>query len=189
MDRTRVGERLLSRTDDAWRDVGAVTSGYLKVNAAPFLWHVDLFDDIDDETATVTHEGRDDVIFRCSKRRPGIWGKLHREGDREEIMTRRAASLRARSEADDARETDALEAKKRIAREFLERQWAANDARIAQNCASSCESQAASTLKPRQTTRLRSRAHDSHRVPPPRAFITISVALTPTKRLPARQLP
>lgn len=180
---------------------GVVTSGYLKVNAASRLRHADLFDDVDDETATVRYEAPDVVIFRCHKRVKKLWGQLHRDGDRDEIMARRAASLAARAEFDRRADERAEADKKRIAREFLERQWAADDARKQQQQQGQNfhEQRAAApcVLKPRRTTRLRARpagaasAHAASRAsrsapPPPRAFIHIPVTLTPVERLPAR---
>ena len=171
---------------------------------------MDLFDDIDEETVTVSYEAPDVVIFHCWKRVKKLWGQLHRDGDKDSILRRRAASLCARDERVRRLDEEAETRKKRIAREFLQRQWDEDDARKQQHQEHphhrelSCVEDASSALKPRRTTRLRAprpatgagaaTSHHQSRAPPPppppppppRAFIHVPVTLTRVERLPAR---
>ena len=106
----------------------------MKVNAPPRrLCYVDLFDDIDEETVTVSYEAPDVVIFHCWKRVKKLWGQLHRDGDKDAILRRRAASLCARDGRVRRLDEEADTRKKRIAREFLQRQWDEDDARKQQH--------------------------------------------------------
>ena len=62
------------------------------MNAPPYLYVCDLHGEIDEEasTADVSAEG---VSFRLKKKERGLWGRLAAEGGKDELATRRRASV------------------------------------------------------------------------------------------------
>ena len=145
------------------------------------------------------------VEFECEKANAGVeWARLTPpEGTEDWIRARRVKAERdAETRAEIAAER-AAEEKRRVARAFLEKQWAIEDAHRASSSSSSSSiemikkkpSASASMQTPttntntntsttRHETKPRSTAQ---RVPNPRPVALIDVAMTPCQSLPARR--
>ncbi|EDQ90088.1 uncharacterized protein MONBRDRAFT_31996 [Monosiga brevicollis MX1] len=82
---------------------------FVKVNAPPFLFEVDLFAAIDDGASKAVI-GNGVAVFTLVKREPATWPTLHLPAERAELLQRRAkAQARAEAQMTAAAETRALE--------------------------------------------------------------------------------
>lgn len=159
------------------------------MTAPPNAWRADLRADVDARAMTIeTNETTKEVVFRCEKIVKAIWPSLRASGDPETIEQRRAEAdaEHERETRSDAERVDAE--RRRVARSFLERQWAIEDERFKASTRSPIEK---TFIQSAPTTSLRSRwAPPIRRTerPPLRATIDVEVVLTPCECLPARNL-
>ena len=161
----------------------AGTSARLALSAPPYSWRADLYDDVETRTMTIERTARE-VIFHCVKKVSKVWPRLTAVGRAEDIERRRVDAEREAAANAELAEAERAMEKRRLARVFLEKQWAIDDRRaIARACAPI--SSAVAEMRPRCVTRLP--AFDAARgAIPPRARIEIDVVCTPSARLPAR---
>jgi hypothetical protein len=188
--------------------IDAATNARLTVNAAPYTFSCDLYGDIVAEKTRMKICAKSGVVeFECEKANAGVeWARLTPpEGTEDWIRARRVKAERdAETRAEIAAER-AAEEKRRVARAFLEKQWAIEDAHRASSSPSSPSSSiemikkkpsaSASMQTPptntntntsttRHETKPRSTAP---RVPNPRPVALIDVEMTPCQSLPARR--
>lgn len=142
------------------------------------------------------------VEFECEKANAGVeWARLTPpEGTEDWIRARRVKAERdAETRAEIAAEI-AAEEKRRVARAFLEKQWAIEDAHRASSSSSpsiemtrkkpsASASMQTPTTTPNTNTPTRHEAKPrstAPRVPKPRPVTSIDVEMTPCHSLPAR---
>ncbi len=75
----------------------AVASCFIKVNNPPYLTSLDLWGEIDDDTARVSYdESGEKLIVEAKKASEGLWNGLLFKGTKAEAETRRNAAVQAR---------------------------------------------------------------------------------------------
>lgn len=145
------------------------------------------------------------VEFECEKANAGVeWARLTPpEGTEDWIRARRVKAERDAETRAEIAAARAAEEKRRVARAFLEKQWAIEDAHRASSTSSPTiettgkkpASSASATRLPTTTT-TRTDAPTRHeakprsiapRVPKTRPVVSIDVAMTPCPSLPARR--
>jgi len=149
------------------------------------------------------------VEFECEKANRGVeWARLTPpEGTEDWIRARRVKAERDAETLAEIAAARAAEEKRRVARAFLEKQWAIEDAHRASSTSSSISSPTIETTREKPsssasatrlppTTTTRTDAPTRHeakprsiapRVPKPRPRALIDVAMTPCQSLPARR--
>ena len=179
------------------RETHPGTRSSLAATATPFAWRIDLYADVDPARTMISIDGSM-VTFACEKVRAEMWPTLRASAGDDATRRRRAAEREAaRGEARAEARRD--EEKRVVARAFVEKQWAIDDALVAatsgETRASSTEagvSGGASSTNAREDVDVdvdavvapRRRASSP---PPVRAFIDVTVRMTDVARAPARE--
>jgi len=174
------------------------TRASLTVNASPYAFSCDLYGDIvAEKTRMKICDAKGVVEFECEKANPGVvWARLTPpEGTAERIRARRVKAERDAETLAEMAAERAAEEKRRVARAFLEKQWAIEDAHRASSSSTTSMSISSPKIEtttkkpsmrtptPRRDAKPRSTAP---RAPKPRPMTLIDVAMTPCQSLPAR---
>ena len=154
---------------------------------------MDLFEDVDPTRTRVSIEPDGDVAFECVKVTPKMWPRLRAVGSVDAIARRREAADREAAAAAADADARAEASERAIARTFLERQWAIEDALyVASSSSSEGSSEARARASPPATSPTRRPARAGRPPaprarPPPRERVDVLVDLTPRDVLPARE--
>jgi len=190
----RSSERLIARS---MRETHPGTRSSLAATATPFAWRIDLYADVDPARTMISIDGSM-VTFACEKVRAEMWPTLRASAGDDATRRRRAAEREA-ARGETRAEARRDEEKRVVARAFVEKQWAIDDALVAatsgETRASSTEagvSGGASSTNAREDVNVdvdaavapRRRASSP---PPVRAFIDVTVRMTDVARAPARE--
>lgn len=141
------------------------------------------------------------VTFACEKVTAGMWPTLRARDDDAETTRRRDAAEREAAREETRAEARRDEEKRNVARAFVEKQWAIDDALVA---ATSGETRAAASTEAggdRSGASLTTARDDvdvdvdvvaprrrrASSPPPVRAFIDVTVRMTDVARAPARE--
>lgn len=83
----------MSRCDNHSEINIVVTSRYIKINAYPFFFDLDLKDEIIEEESNAVIEPGKEVLFKLKKSQPKMWNEIKLQGPKDEIMKIRQESL------------------------------------------------------------------------------------------------
>eukprot|EP00891_Asterochloris_glomerata_P005030 jgi/Astpho2/5030/gw1.00071.42.1_t len=89
-----------------------VTSGdlLLTINASPYVLHLDLYKEVDQAQSSILT----DTTIRMLQAKEGTWGKLLFEGSKQEVQSRRQASLARLHKLADQEREDSIKLKHKL---------------------------------------------------------------------------
>lgn len=177
---------------------GVATGASLAVNASPYMFFCDLYGDIIAEKTKLTIISDDYLQFNCEKAIHGIeWPRLTPpQGTEEEIYARRVKAMRDAKVSAKIAADNAAKEKRRVARDFLEKQWAIEDSSSSReqkttkipsrkpSC--SVRMSAQDGIQAKHVVRLNSKSRTNPIPPPPRPRTLVDVTMSNCSSLPAR---